>query len=143
MFIAFTIDRAKSRYIFLFRRATRLMFLCRKCGRPINLHIENFCTNCGFVINPIHYPLRLKDPGYKNPLRLANKKYDNSEISGLFYFIAFISFIVMISIFIGNYYFHIFSNPIVIVIMIIAIITLFISAFIAGISDPNQDDYVY
>jgi len=74
---------------------------------------------------------------------LITKNYDSSDISGLFYFIAFISFIVMISIFIGNYYFHIFSNPIVNIIMITAIITLFISAFIGGISDPNQDDYDY
>ena len=117
------------------------MFLSRKCGRPINLDAENFCTNCGFEVNRNQYEDGLTNSGYKNPLRLANKKYDSSDISGLFYFIAFISIIVMISIGIGEYYFHIMSNPIILVLLFIAVITLLISGPIAGITDPNQDDY--
>ena len=119
------------------------MFLCRKCGRSINLDTENFCTNCGFEINLNQYQNGLKIDGYGNynPLILANKKNDSSDISGLFYFIAFISIIVMISIGIGEYYFHIMSNPIIMVLLIIAVIALLISAPIAGITDPNQDDY--
>ena len=117
------------------------MFLCLKCGRPINLDIEKFCTNCGHWINRIYYPPRSKNPGDKNPLRLANKKYDSSDISGLFYFIAFISFIVVISIFIGDYFFHIMSNPIILVLLGISVIAMIISGLIAGITDPNQDDY--
>ncbi len=141
MFIVVTIDQDNTRYIFLFRRATSLMFLCRKCGRPINLDIENFCTNCGFEINPKHNQNGLENPRNKNPLRLANKKYDSSDISGLFYFILFISIIVMIFIFIGDYFFHIMSNPIIMVLLIIAVIAMIISGPIAGITDPNQDDY--
>ena len=72
MFIVFTIQQVNTRYIFLFRRVTRLMFLCRKCGRPINLDIENFCTNCGFEINPNQYQKKLKNHGHNNPLRYCN-----------------------------------------------------------------------
>ena len=117
------------------------MLLCRKCGRPINLAIEKFCTNCGFEINLNQYPNGLKNSGHEMPLRLANKKNDSSDISGLFYFIAFISIIVIISIGIGEYYFHIMSNPIILVLLTIAVIALLVSAPIAGITDPNQDDY--
>jgi hypothetical protein len=49
----------------------------------------------------------------------------------------------MISIGIGEYYFHIISNPIILVLLIIAVIALFVSAPIAGLTDPNQDDYDY